>query len=163
VAERVAAHEGYSNGWFNQPAVVASKKIPVPQWSGRTLEEASSLSDVYGLNITANGISSTHTFIQNSFEEDSILAAEPIKLQVRELLNPTTKGGYITVPDVRGLSMRQANRALLAVGLRAYFERSGTIYSQFPLPGQKMQKGRTVTLKGKAKQMTLLSAGEGTK
>jgi len=60
---------------------------------------------------------------------------------------------YSTVPDLNGLSMRQATNRLLSAGLDIQTVGSGTVFSQFPKAGERMQKGRTVTVRGKAKSM----------
>jgi len=45
------------------------------------------------------------------------------------------------VPDVRGLSARQAVRALLKVGLNARVSGDGVVVSQFPGPGEPLEDG----------------------
>lgn len=68
--------------------------------------------------------------------------------------------GLIEIPDVRGMSMRNASTLLADLGLETKIIRSGTIYSQFPLAGQFMRKGSSVTLRGKAKTLELITQKE---
>jgi cell division protein FtsI/penicillin-binding protein 2 len=64
------------------------------------------------------------------------------------------------IPDVRGMSMRLAVQLLHENGYQVQRTGSGTVYAQFPEAGAVMQKGRPVTVRGRARPMeTLLSAG----
>lgn len=57
---------------------------------------------------------------------------------------------HAIIPDVDGMSMREAVRIVNAQGFEARIIGSGTVYTQFPRAGDSMEKGRTVTLRGKA-------------
>jgi cell division protein FtsI (penicillin-binding protein 3) len=70
-----------------------------------------------------------------------------------ELAEEPLDENYSTVPDLGGLSMRQATNRLLSAGLDIQTVGSGTVFTQFPKAGERMQKGRTVTVRGKAKSM----------
>ncbi|MCH8525083.1 MAG: PASTA domain-containing protein, partial [Balneolales bacterium] len=66
------------------------------------------------------------------------------------------------VPELRGMSMRQAMLALTASGFEIQQIGSGTVYAQFPLPGSIYETGREVTIRGRARSMnTLTSATAG--
>ena len=68
--------------------------------------------------------------------------------------------GYSVIPDVGGLSMRKATLLINSRGFEAKMIGSGTVYTQFPRAGDMMKKGRTITVRGKAKAMgTLTSNG----
>lgn len=67
---------------------------------------------------------------------------------------------YSTVPNLNGLSMRQATNRLLNAGLDVQTVGSGTVFAQFPEAGERMQKGRTVTIRGKAKSMLVATTAE---
>jgi len=58
----------------------------------------------------------------------------------------------VTIPELRGLSMRQANALLLQLGLNVEMIGSGTIYNQFPQAGEQMRTGRAVTVRGRVRQ-----------
>lgn len=61
------------------------------------------------------------------------------------------------VPDLRGMSMRQAVMALTAAGFDIQQIGSGTVYNQFPQPGSMYETGREVTIRGRARSMNTLS------
>ncbi len=69
---------------------------------------------------------------------------------------------YVTVPDLHGMSMRQAMWYANERGLNLKMIGSGTIYTQFPLGGQRMQVGATVTVRGKAQSIEDLTKSGGT-
>jgi len=80
-----------------------------------------------------------------------------------EKIDPVEKGQkYVTVPDLHGMSMRQAMWYASERGLNIKMIGSGTIYTQFPLGGQRMQTGSTVTVRGKAHSMKDITNSGGT-
>lgn len=60
---------------------------------------------------------------------------------------------FVTVPDLRNLSIRQATSILSDLGLQIQIIGSGTVYSQFPQSGENMRRGRTITVRGKARSL----------
>ncbi|MCH8567872.1 MAG: PASTA domain-containing protein [Balneolales bacterium] len=62
----------------------------------------------------------------------------------------------LKVPDVRGLSMRDAVLLLRNSGYEVTRNGSGTVYAQFPQGGSIMQAGRQVTIRGRARPMEQL-------
>ncbi|NGP89416.1 peptidoglycan D,D-transpeptidase FtsI family protein [Fodinibius halophilus] len=66
--------------------------------------------------------------------------------------------GYSIIPDVGGMSMRKATVVIHARGFETKMIGSGTVYSQFPRPGDMMKQGRTITVRGKAKAMETLTS-----
>ena len=70
--------------------------------------------------------------------------------------------GYSLIPDVGGMSMRKAMVLLNNRGFNTEIIGSGTIYTQFPRPGDMMKQGRTVTIRGKAKPLESLTANKST-
>lgn len=70
--------------------------------------------------------------------------------------------GYSLIPDVGGMSMRKAMVLLNNRGFDTEMIGSGTIYTQFPRPGDMMKQGRTVTIRGKAKPLESLTAKKST-
>lgn len=81
---------------------------------------------------------------------------EPNKPLEVKLTNQTTDSipeGYAQIPDLTNFNMRQATYLLMNRGFEVETIGSGTIYTQFPRAGDLMEKGRTVTVRGKAKSM----------
>ncbi|MDZ7695173.1 MAG: PASTA domain-containing protein [Balneolaceae bacterium] len=73
--------------------------------------------------------------------------------------NTTTPEGYARIPDVGGLDMRRASTLVNSHGFEIKMIGSGTVYTQFPRPGDLMKKGRTITVRGKAKSLETLAGG----
>lgn len=60
------------------------------------------------------------------------------------------KNSFAIVPELVGLSMRQAVYQLREKGFKAKVIGSGTVNKQFPDPGMQFKKGRTVLIRGDA-------------
>ena len=70
--------------------------------------------------------------------------------------------GYSIIPDVGGMSMRKATTLINSRGFEAEMIGSGTVYTQFPRPGDMMKQGRTITVRGKAKALETLTTNGAT-
>ena len=88
-----------------------------------------------------------------------------LELEHRIAVTDTTElpDGYSIIPDVGGMSMRKAMVLINSRGFEAKMIGSGTIYRQFPRPGDMMKKGRTITVRGKAKALKTLTTNGATK
>lgn len=76
-----------------------------------------------------------------------------LEVRLSNSATDTIPDGYARIPDLRDTSMRHATYLLLSRGLHIESVGSGTIYTQFPRAGDLMQKGRTVTVRGRARSM----------
>jgi len=65
------------------------------------------------------------------------------------------------VPDVVGLSMRDAVAILMDAGYEVTKNGSGTVSAQFPQSGAVMSQGRTVTLRGRTRSMEQMIVAQG--
>lgn len=133
----------------------------VPSLKGLTLAEATVMLENRNIDFDIDGRGTRvtrqepdpGTRIENG---DKVVVALEIT-EPGESLNTET---HSLIPDVRGMSMRQAIQLLHENGYQVQRTGSGTVYAQFPLAGEVMQKGRPVTIRGRARPMeTLLSAG----
>lgn len=77
----------------------------------------------------------------------------PVELKFADFVSDSIPDGYAQIPNLQGLSMRQASFQLLNQGLKIESVGSGTVYAQFPAAGELMQLGRTVTVRGKSKSL----------
>jgi cell division protein FtsI (penicillin-binding protein 3) len=82
---------------------------------------------------------------------------EWIELKLGSSEKDSIPDGFAEIPDVTTMNMRQATTVLLSRGLTIETIGSGTIYTQFPRAGDLMRKGRTVTVRGKARSMQTIS------
>ncbi len=65
--------------------------------------------------------------------------------------------GYAEIPDLIGMNMRQATNLLTKLGLETELIGSGTVFAQYPKKGALLRKGYSVTVRGKAKSLELLT------
>jgi len=84
----------------------------------------------------------------SEFERNTIL-----EIRLADSKADSIPDGFARIPDLRDMSMRQATYLLMSRGLHIESVGSGTIYTQFPRAGDLMQKGRTVTVRGRARSM----------
>lgn len=79
---------------------------------------------------------------------------KPVQIRLASFSEDSIPDGYARVPELLNLNMRQATYVLLNSGFDIETIGSGTIYKQFPKAGELMKKGRTVTVRGRAKSMS---------
>lgn len=65
--------------------------------------------------------------------------------------------GLATIPDVRGMNMRNATGIITSLNLDVERIGSGTVFAQFPKPGAAMRPGGTVTIRGRARSLETLT------
>ncbi|MCG2590364.1 penicillin-binding transpeptidase domain-containing protein [Rhodohalobacter sulfatireducens] len=124
-----------------------------PKLTGLQFENASILLNKNGIPFKKIG--------EGIFVEEQIPAPgekiDPNKPLEIKLTNQTTDSipeGYAQIPDLTNLNMRQATFLLMSRGFEIETVGSGTVYTQFPRAGDLMKKGRTVTVRGKAKSIS---------
>jgi beta-lactam-binding protein with PASTA domain len=90
--------------------------------------------------------SSDEGIIYSQIPDPGTLAekGDEIKLIIRT--ESMAKNGIVNVPDLRGLSIREARRLLLACGLESAITGYGTVRNQHPRPGKSVKRGYTVSL-----------------
>jgi len=86
-----------------------------------------------------------------------------VELELGDINDGTVPDGYVKIPDLRNMNMRKATSIIRGLGLEIKMIGSGTIYNQFPLSGEMMRKGRTVTVRGKARSMLQVTLAGGNK
>lgn len=134
-----------------------------PYLIGSSKSESEDLLEKFNIPYKIEG-KSGYVVAQN-IEAGSILDGKnEIILTLSETYLPVdsskVKEGYATVPELRGMSMRQATSILADLGLSTKAYRSGTIERQFPKAGDVMKVGSSVTIRGKAKSLELVTKKE---
>lgn len=132
-----------------------------PKLKGTTAKEAKALLDKQNLSYTLRGqgdwvvTQKPDTGTELSPDDEIILELSNTIAQddAKELPK-----GYAIIPDVREMSMRKANVFINSRGFETKMIGSGTVYTQFPRPGDMMKQGRTITIRGKAKPLESLTA-----
>lgn len=150
IEKQIIEHESNSNSWAYAPDL-----------QGLTKKEAESLLEKQQLAYSIKGSGDWITK-QTPKPGTKLSPKDEITL---ELINATAvadtvelQEGYSIIPDVGGMSMRKATVLINSRGFEAKMIGSGTVYTQFPRPGDMMKQGRTVTVRGKAKPLETLTA-----
>jgi cell division protein FtsI (penicillin-binding protein 3) len=131
-----------------------------PDLQGLTKNEAVSLLDEQRLAYSFNGSGDWITE-QTPGPGTELSPKDEISLKLSHAIAvaDTTElpDGYSIIPNVGGLSMRKAILMINSRGFEAEMIGSGTVYTQFPRPGDMMKQGRTITVRGKAKPLESLT------
>lgn len=161
-AKRIAGLDGdiqRSMSPKEQPELITK----VPSLIGISKERSEELLKKFNLSFKTEG-KSGYVIAQNIEPGTPILNDEGIILTLSETYLPVdsskVKEGFAEVPELRGMSMRQATNILSELGLKAASYRSGTIERQFPKAGDMMKLGSAVTIRGKAKPLELVTKKE---
>ena len=131
-----------------------------PDLQGHRKEDARAI--LASKNISARFRGEGHYVIsQNPEPGEQIMKTDPVYLDLSDAKasdDESVDQMRSRVPDVRGMSMRKASTWLREAGFEVEMIGSGTIYSQFPQPGESYRKGRKVTVRGRARDLpTILS------
>lgn len=121
-------------------------------------KEATALLDKQDVSYTITG-SGNQVSSQQPKPGASFKTGDELNIELSNSDTDTTEipKGYAIIPDVGGMSMRQANTIITERGFNTKMIRSGTVYRQFPRAGDSMKKGRTITIRGKAKSIETLT------
>jgi cell division protein FtsI (penicillin-binding protein 3) len=74
-------------------------------------------------------------------------ATGPVQMPAIVTLSAAADGSASLVPDLRGLSARDALRMLAALGMTARLEGTGVVVDQQPAPGRAIERGTRATLR----------------
>ena len=131
-----------------------------PKVKERSLDEAKSILNKQNIAFNTNG-SGSWVIDQNPKPGSELTPEDRVTLNLsnRTAAVDTTEmpDGYSIIPDVGGMSMRKASLLINSRGFEAKMIGSGTIFTQFPRAGDMMKKGRTVTVRGKAKSLETIA------
>jgi len=159
--KRIAGLDNEIQRNLTKAEVDAAKIVHAPYVVG--LERSQTEQILKELNIPYKFIGKSGYVVAQSIDVDSPLKpGEKIELTLSKAtvaVNGETEG-FAEIPDLRGMNMRAANNLLFELGLKSKMIGSGTVYAQFPLAGQKMRLNNTVTLRGKAKSLEILSQAD---
>jgi len=136
----------------------------VPSFKGLTRKQALSILSELNLPYTFEG-NDGFIISQSVAPGNALQPNQVIKLNLSETISTkdseTHREGYVVIADLKNISMRQAALILNSKGLKVKTIGSGTVFTQFPKQGSIMRKGRTVTVRGRAKAMDLLTQAGG--
>ncbi|MGI5883991.1 MAG: penicillin-binding transpeptidase domain-containing protein [Candidatus Spyradocola sp.] len=117
--------------------------VEVPNVTGGSVETASATMSNAGLRVMVSGLGGT---IQGQLPAAGAEVPEgSLVVLYTEYVEPQDDG-LVDVPDLTGMSLVPANRALRAVGLEMKIDGSGICVSQDPEPGERVPAGTEVTV-----------------
>ncbi|MDZ7718771.1 MAG: penicillin-binding transpeptidase domain-containing protein [Balneolaceae bacterium] len=136
------------------PRQVITENAPTvaPKLTGLLYEKASTLLKENGIPFQKSG-DGRFVAEQNPAPGEEIDPNKPLEIKLTDQTADSIPEGYAQIPDLTNLNMRQATYLLLSRGFEIETIGSGTIYTQFPRAGDLMEKGKSVTVRGKAKSM----------
>lgn len=131
----------------------------VPQITGLKKDTGINLLNSFGFKYDVSG-SGDLIISQDPASGNQITAKDRIKVTLGNLsvasadpLSPTLNA----VPNLSGLSMRQAMQKITDAGFNAQIIGSGTVYNQFPRAGDQLRTGSDIVIRGRARSMNEIS------
>lgn len=124
-----------------------------PYAAQMSLDEATALLEAQNIRYHVKGPGNWVT-AQSPGPGKALSFSDEITLEVSETkmdsVNTNIPEGYARIPDLTGMDMRRASLLINSQGFEIKLIGSGTVFTQFPHAGDLMERGRTVTIRGKA-------------
>lgn len=127
------------------------KRIEVPSFLRLNPEQALQLASETGLGITCSGEKGT-VYAQIPDPGTLIGKGRDVKLLLKHESSQRTES--IRVPDLEGLSIREARRLLLGCGLRSDISGAGIVVRQRPSAGTMVKRNSTIEMRCRLKGKT---------
>jgi beta-lactam-binding protein with PASTA domain len=131
-------------------------QVFVPNLRGRTLRDARFALERYGLKMGLVSYTTSATFPDNTIIDQSVIANSRVVrgTQVGVVVSTGTDSLQIVVPMITGKSTTEAERLLMAAGLRvgnitlqpSFDLLPNSVVDQFPRAGEKVARGHAVDL-----------------
>lgn len=152
IATRIAGLDNDIRRNLGPGAIAQIDHRVVPMVKGGDKRSAQTKLDAQRIPYRTSG-SGNYVIEQTPSAGEAILRNSFVTLKLGEISDEEVPDGFVRIPDLRNLNMRQATALLRKHGLDINMIGSGTIYNQFPLAGEYMREGRTVTVRGRARSM----------
>jgi stage V sporulation protein D (sporulation-specific penicillin-binding protein) len=118
--------------------------IAVPSFFRLRCAEAARLASDCDLSIT---FSSDEGEVYSQVPGPGTMVRKGAEVSLSFISGDGRKKAGVTVPDLTGLSIRQARRMLIESGLKSRIAGSGTVHRQDPAPGRRVSRGSTVSIR----------------
>ena len=127
-------------------------RIRVPNVKGMQRDVARDVLKAHGFNMEERG---TGSLVAEQFPEENTLAERRsiVNVELVDMKRDTTRG-QIRVPDVVGMSLRQAMNFIQSMNLEPSPAGSGVVRRQYPAAGALVPKGTRCTLDAEARIIT---------
>ena len=136
--------------------VLAQPVRRIPNLTGLQFTAAQKLLKEIGIDYSKNG-SGALVLAQDILPGSLMERGTKVALTLGGSLDAQKVSDIQTVPDLTGLSMRQALVTVTEFGFTPNLIGSGTVYTQFPGAGEKLRRGQEITIRGRARSMQELS------
>ncbi|MEX0649120.1 MAG: penicillin-binding transpeptidase domain-containing protein [Balneolaceae bacterium] len=156
IATRISGLDDSIRRTIPSGSYAVSDSVFVPRLEGFSASQARALLKENNINFSFTG-SGSHVTEQQPEAGEKIPGNTRLKVTLGDVVADSIPENYAQIPNLRNMNMRQATSLLLSRGLNIETIGSGTIYNQFPQAGNLMQKGRTVTVRGRAKSIQQLN------
>jgi cell division protein FtsI (penicillin-binding protein 3) len=128
----------------------------IPLLAGLQYDAARKLLDEVGIDYTTSG-SGSLVIAQDKEPGTAVDRGAEVLLSLGGNIVAEDVSEIQSVPDLTGLSMRQALATLTEYGFIPNMIGSGTVYAQFPRAGERLRRGQEVTIRGRARSMQELA------
>ncbi|RNC84522.1 MAG: PASTA domain-containing protein [Balneola sp.] len=159
VASRIAGLD--SDLQYNSPELLRNELIATtPNVHGLSKNQAVQLLESMNVEYSFAG---SHGFITDQQPEAGAVIPVGTKLSLTlsetytKVDSASLNNGLVEIPNLKGMSMRNASNLLSSLGLKSSMVGSGTVFAQFPREGEFMRPGSEITIRGKAKSLELIS------
>jgi cell division protein FtsI (penicillin-binding protein 3) len=126
--------------------------IRVPNVKGMHADVARSVLKAHGFNMETTG---SGMLVASQFPDQNTLAARRQVVNVNLVsMERDTTDGMLRVPDVVGMSLRQAMNFIKSMNLEPSPVGSGVVHAQYPAAGALVPKGTRCTLDGEARAVS---------
>ncbi len=132
----------------------------MPNLKGLPLTDAKALLHNMNVSFTVKGKGSQ--IVDQTPESDTILKKDESITLVRSSSvrkDTANSKNEVTVPNVKGMSLREAAAMINKRGLKVRFTGSGTISRQYPKAGAPMKPGKTVLVRGEESSLKKMETG----
>lgn len=128
----------------------------IPQLIGKSREESLILLEKLELASVFEG--NGDEVVAQHPEAGAVLAAnQKVQLTLGSNIVDADDEDRLSVPDVRGMSVKNSIYLLNKLGLKTEVIGSGTVFAQYPKAGDWLRKGNSVTIRGRSKSLETLS------
>lgn len=162
IATRIAGLDSNVTRALPSNALAHTTEKKAPAVTGLNSEQARALLKGQSISYRVTGKGSV-VLNQTPEPGEKIIGNTAIQLTLGEPNEESVPDGFVRIPELRNMNMRRAATVIRESGLNIEMIGSGTIYNQFPLAGELMREGRTVTVRGRARsmdQITTLTANQ---
>lgn len=161
VAKRIAGLDSDLQLQLSVPLADGINEKRAPNLIGLSPNDAHEIMRTMDID-TEFEITSGFIATQSPSATDTVLSAQTVEISVLNNSSLTdtisVQEGYAKIPDVQGMSMRNASNLLSSLGFDVNRIGSGTVFAQFPRKDEIMRIGRTITIRGKARSLETITA-----